>query len=229
MKTLVDREDLVFNPPDLGCVLYLPGLPGGGSKIYDRGPYGNHGTITGATWKRLPSGIWVLSLDGTDDNVSISDATSIKSFPSGLAIELWVKPGATMTNNGIIHKGLANDDGDYALILGASSHLKVYINGSGSVEGATSITDTTKWYHVAFTWDTVDAKVFVDGAEDNSLAWTTAPPETAGNLTIGYYYSQSYDWQGLVALVRIYNRALSGLEISKHFNQEKHLFGVWFR
>jgi len=48
MKALDDREDLVFSPPELGCVHYLPGLPGGGSKIHDRSPCGNIGTITGA-------------------------------------------------------------------------------------------------------------------------------------------------------------------------------------
>ena len=71
MKTLLDRDidELIFDPPELGSVLYLTGLPCGGSKIYDRSPYGNHGTITGATWKRLPSGLWYLDLDALDDYV----------------------------------------------------------------------------------------------------------------------------------------------------------------
>jgi len=66
METLLySRVDaLMFSPPELGCVLYLSGLPNSGSKIHDRSPYGNHGAITGATWQRLPSGLWCLSFDG---------------------------------------------------------------------------------------------------------------------------------------------------------------------
>ena len=54
MKTRLDKDELVFNPPELGCVLYLPGLPGGGSRIHDRSPYANNGTVAGATWRHLP-------------------------------------------------------------------------------------------------------------------------------------------------------------------------------
>ena len=77
MKTLVSQNSLVFNPPELGCVLFLPGLPWSSSKIHDRSPYGNHGTITGATWKRLPSGLWYLSFDGIDDYVSLGTSASL--------------------------------------------------------------------------------------------------------------------------------------------------------
>jgi len=44
------------------------------------------------------------------------------------------------------------------------------------------------------------------------------------SLTISHS-GQTFD--GYIALVRMYNRALNALEIQKHFNREKHLFGVW--
>ncbi len=61
------KRDLIFDPPDIGTVLYLPGLPGGGSKIFDRSPYGNNGTIVGATWARNAQGVWELSFGTTDE------------------------------------------------------------------------------------------------------------------------------------------------------------------
>ena len=90
MKTLVDRDILVFEPPEPGCVLYLPGLPGGGGKIYDKSSYGNHGTITGAAWKRLPTGLWCLSFDGSDDYVNCGNSESL-SIPDAITIKAWVK------------------------------------------------------------------------------------------------------------------------------------------
>lgn len=90
MKTILDREDLVFNPPEPGCVLGIAGLPGRGTKIYDRSPYGNQGTVTGAGWVRLSGGLWALSFDGIDDNVSISDWDNDR-LGSNYTIEQWVK------------------------------------------------------------------------------------------------------------------------------------------
>ena len=65
-----------LSTPPIGCVLDLPGLPGNGSYSYDRSPYGNHGTIIGAVWKRLPSGLWCLDFDGLDDNVNCGNASA---------------------------------------------------------------------------------------------------------------------------------------------------------
>ena len=47
-------------------VYYCPGLEGGGTTLWDYSNNGNHGTITGATWVRLPSGLWSLGFV-TDD------------------------------------------------------------------------------------------------------------------------------------------------------------------
>src|SRR3990167_10553439 len=44
---------------------------------FDRSRYQNHGTITGATWKRLPSGVWVMSFDGTDDNILLPTVSAL--------------------------------------------------------------------------------------------------------------------------------------------------------
>ena len=53
-----------FPPPESGNVLYLPGYPAQGSTIQDFSGNGNNGAITGATWTRLSSGLWVLSICG---------------------------------------------------------------------------------------------------------------------------------------------------------------------
>ena len=71
MKTLLNRSNLIFDPPPFDCVLYLSGLPGGGSSIHDRSPWGNHGSITGAVWKKLSNGLWHPGFDGSDDYISI--------------------------------------------------------------------------------------------------------------------------------------------------------------
>ena len=122
MRTLLDKEELVLNPPELGCVLSLSRFPGGGSKIHDRSPYGNHGTITGATWVRLPSGLWCLSFDGSDDYSKAVDTV----LPSGAAartLSAWVKASAaSQTNARVIVYGA--ESSPYGRAFG------IFVNGS---------------------------------------------------------------------------------------------------
>ncbi len=91
-----DSPAIGRSAPPVGCVLHLSGLPGGGNKIYDRSPYGNIGTITGAVWKRLPSGLWYLDYDGSDDKVVIANESNF-DFTDTITIIMWVKPGTQTT------------------------------------------------------------------------------------------------------------------------------------
>lgn len=84
------RNELLFEPPEIGCALSLMGLPGGGSTIFDGSPYGNQGMITGATWKWTPGGLWCLSFDGADDYASLG-AGKFDALTQ-CSVELWFRP-----------------------------------------------------------------------------------------------------------------------------------------
>lgn len=232
MKSLLDREELVFNPPELGCVLYLPGLPGGGSKIYDRSPYGNIGTITGATWVRLPSGLWVLSFDGADDFVDFGDCTYLRT--NEVTVLFWVKPSAftsapvqySLRANSSAYSGtttllssstnkfqflVAEDDENWKLILTSNDALL-----------------TTRYYLLAGTYKSGEGRIYVNGVQQAETSSATGNIYYDGtDLRIGGEHDDTRDHFGTLALFRIYNRALSALEIQNSFNREKHLFGVW--
>jgi len=225
MKTLLDREDLVFNPPELGCVLCLPGLPGGASKIYDRSPYGNHGTITGATWTRLPSGLWCLSFDALDDYVDAGLSTDL-SGGGDFTIEGWFKA--------------SYDDRRYAAsqshtIAPYSSDWIIMESQTTSLFWMRSVTlaaptgfDGTKWNHLVLAWNktTGTYEGFVNGVSVGTSG-TVSGYGGVGSVKIASSGDgTSTFWGGLSALVTIYRRLLSTLEIQNHFNQEKHLFGV---
>jgi hypothetical protein len=228
MQTLTDIDRLVFEPPELGCVLYLPGLPGGGDKIYDRSPYGNVGTITGAAWEHLPSGLWCLSYDGVDDKTDCGNSASLQ-LTTALSLEAWVKTSLTSTGH-IISK---DDD--------TNRSFNLFISGSdGKAYGSIFVADAIKqigaagnaindgdWRHVVFTYNKVSLYLYVNTTEADSLSETGNIDNDTVNLTVGINANDASDFSGSIALVRVYNRALSALEIQNHFNQEKHLFGVW--
>jgi len=181
MKTLLSQNNLVFNPPILGCVLFLSGLPGSSSKIYDRSPYGNHGTITGATWKRLPSGLWYLDYDGTDDYVNCGDDTSL--LADILTIETWYQYHAG--NNFILTlwNNIASDNPVVAIRYNAANPILYFSTGNYRYYTASADMYDGNWHHfvaVITGWGTNDIdnnKMYVDGKEltPQSATKTSAP------------------------------------------------------
>lgn len=231
MKTLLSQNNLVFNPPMLGCVLYLPGLPGSGSKIYDRSPYGNHGTIIGATWKKLPSGLWYLSFDGIDDRVNCGDY-AYHRVTSQLTIELWANlQSLDDTLQYLLNKQSTIDPmSGYGLYIRQTTDVLGIWCGGLSPAGVTSdvaiTTDT--WYHLVGTYNGSSLTVYVNAvsksvSSSGSINWSNIE-----NLWIGARAQGPDAWaDAFIAIPRVYNRALSALEIQNHFNREKRLFGVW--
>ena len=89
-------------------ILALPMQEGSGSLVEDISGYGNNGTITGATWSKLPSGIWYLHFDGTDDFVSIPLDSSFNFTTESFTCEMWVYPLAMAAYEDIISTGKRN-------------------------------------------------------------------------------------------------------------------------
>lgn len=218
--------------PPIGCVLHLVGLPGGSNKIYDRSPYGNIGSITGATWVRLPSGLWCLNFDGSDDYVNCGDGAGL-DITEQLTMLVWLYRTGKASNQFIAAKGngirctyglnweSVTEKISFGLDMGFGFGIKGY----------TVVLALNTWHFVAATYDGKSADTYSEGRldESNALSGVIASQSDA-NVIVGSGVETVWgdNWyQGYMALPRIYNRALSALEIQSSFNREKHLFGVW--
>lgn len=73
-----DKARIVDGIPEANLVLYYSGLQGRGATLYDRSRYANHGTIVGATWQRLPSGLYALRYNGTSHYTTVVDSVSLR-------------------------------------------------------------------------------------------------------------------------------------------------------
>lgn len=229
MKTLLSQNNLVFNPPMLGGVLFLSGLPSGGSKIYDRSPYGNVGTITGATWKRLPSGLWYLSFDGSDDTINCGNSPSLE-IVGQISIEFWFYYPTAFTKNETFFSKPTGAVQDINLYYYHAGGYFIYvINGTWCLRLAKTELTVGAWNHLLFTIldGTTDNHAYVNGVDKATNQ--NAPTMTSGtsNLYIGSYIDGGEYVTGGLALIRLYNRVLSNFEALNHVNREKHLFGVW--
>lgn len=230
MKTMLDVDELVFSPPELGCVLYLPGPSGGGSKIHDRSPYGNTGTITGATWKRLPSGLWVLSFDGTDDYVTCG--TSPNLLITGDAArtgEAWIKLNTLGGAGGrnVLSYGVGTTSNMVQFGIDSAGYLALYLYANDHV--SSTIVSLGDWHHIVFTLVETTTKLYLDGNLVSTKTDHTTINTLADSVTfkVGCRYDTNWKFDGLIALLSFHRGALSALEIQNHFQREKHLFGVW--
>ena len=222
-------SNLVFTPAALETVLSLPGLPGGGSRIYDRSRYGSYGAITGAAWERLPSGLWCLSFDGSDDYVSLESRSSLNPV-DGLTVEAWVYLASHKNYNYILHKEIWVANG-WGLIGDSAGAVNFQLrhNANGNWEIATINPSAGTWHHIVGTVDYLAdiASLYLDGIlgdSDNTPTGTIEPENNTGTLYLG---ASSNSFDGKITLVRIYNRPLTALDVQNNFNREKHLFGVW--
>ena len=223
MKSLLENDAMVYEPPELGSVLCLSGLPAGGAYIHDKSPYGNHGLITGAVWKKLMSGLWCLDFDGVDDFVNVAADDSFDITTGDITIMLWFRADTVSRECDLLQKWASG--GSYTIYCNSANRIFFIKQGdSGSEVYATTTIQAGRWYFIVCQKVSGAGKIFFNGILEATDV-TFANFNTGGDLTIGKGGDGKFD--GQIALPRIDNRALSALEIQNAFNREKSLFGVW--
>ncbi len=238
---LVSAEDIIiksgslFQPvysSDDNLVLNMPFSEGTGTTTYDKSPYGNDGTITGATWTTGKYGN-ALSFDGINDYVGSGTNIGAMSFQrtDPFSVSLWVKAGLYTSNAGIVqHQDGTNFDGWY---LGTNSagmpSMTLATSGTDkySVNPTSAALPIGEWMHVVYTYDgSSDGsgfKLYEDGNAislsviDNDCGATIAYSSAA--LEIGRRKFSSIEFNGTIDEVRIYNRAVSEDEIRIQYLQ----------
>jgi hypothetical protein len=123
---------------------------------------------------------------------------------------------------GTINLGLGWGNGS-----GADNELQAWWYGPG-FQGTPSYSLTPgAWYQIVGTFDGTTLNLYVN----NTLVRTAvAPPGGAANPAIGYGLMTRWDpgglWGGRLAIVNVYNSALSGAEVTQNFNFYRARFGL---
>ena len=210
-----------------GCVLFCPGQDDPQSAVLrDISGNRNNGTITGATWVRLPSGLWVLSYDGTDDKVTIADHASL-DITTALTLEAWVYHDIS-GDEFPIAKRVGGGDDSYEFRIAALDNpaFSVFIGDVNKTAYHASTVPVLTWAHLVGTFDGASVRLYVNGTPGDAVEAIGSIDVTTDALTIGWGYSNDYAWDGKVALPCVRSRALSSSEVLTRFNQTRHLFGV---
>ncbi len=200
------------------------GTAPGGKDIYDYSGQANHGTNNGAVYGatgKVGSG---LSFDGTAD-VNIGHSLVLDS--ASITLAAWVNASVLNTWNGIITK-IDTGAPRHGLNLqaGTSQNLASLIYdgvGGGSYVRSVTVPATGTWYHVAVTHNAADNRtiVYVNGNNEKETTAYGLAHLAGVDTVIGRFYTNSTGlrFKGLLDEVRIYNRALSGAEITELHNK----------
>ena len=188
--------------------------------------YSGHGTngssyITGGFFNTTGGhdGLGAYYFSGSPDYISINDTTEIR-LSSPLSVEFWVKPEVSLSGyRDMIGKGETDPTANLYLVL----------SGGGFVENYNSIKTTAevelnKWYHIVYTEDGTNEKIYVNGILNVSEA-TQYLGNEAGKLTIGKSPQPAVAeyFQGYIDDIRIWNRSLSANQVKALYEKKPNI------
>ncbi len=204
------KRDFTCDP---NLALYLPLYQLGGPSFMSKDAYGHLCTVTGALW--TPQGRY---FDGTDDYIDCGNNSAL--FPTdAITVEAWLYvPTFTGYSQAISSRGNVNPNSGFQLEVGSGSYWNpdAYISGGWRSSGAqTPIFDS--WVHYVFTYDGATLANYLN-LTLKSAARTGAITQSSEKLAIGRDGAQSFQYfKGYIGEVRIYNRALSLLEVQQNY------------
>ena len=215
--------------------------PGSGTTWTDLSGNGNNGTLVNGVGYNSAFG-GSLVFDGSNDYVINSSTTNIPVGSSSRTIDFWVYPKGDTNVFAVLGTGGVNSTQIYCVNFYNVNAGHVQRNGTGAIFGIYIFTDgniiannqaisgaqlptLNAWNHIVFGNSGQDYFYYVNGVLQKS---GTFP----GNLnTVGQQYliGKRTDWasdtmNANMARVSIYNRALSGAEITQNFNALRHRY-----
>ncbi|AQT69444.1 hypothetical protein STSP2_02634 [Anaerohalosphaera lusitana] len=184
--------------------------------VLDSSLYENHGLVTVDSSPTLVSGVIgsAYEFDGVDDRVQIPYSQSLD--PDYITVSAWINADSA-SDARIVCKSAGTEVGDHVFSLGvypSGGRLipRVRISTTGgavSVDGTISFATDT-WTHLAFTYDGLNIKLYVDGQPAGEYAHSGMITSSSLDTVIGNInLSDSRYFDGVIDEVQIYNVPLS--------------------
>ncbi len=192
---------------------------GGTNDACDSSPQGNDGALTGATWTNSGKIGKALDFDGSGDEVDLPSAVGLASQGT---ISMWFKADVT-NDKDYMYVNAASGSEEIRMVM-QSNNLNVngYDNGAYQFNFDVPFTDTSNWHHVVFTFQSNDARIYLDGKLENSDSSVSMDISAFNNLAIGgmdgYTDGAGSDFDGKIDEVKIYNFALTQDEVLAEMN-----------
>lgn len=217
----------------LGWLSATKTTPRSGNIWTDLTGRGNNGTLTnGPIYNISNRGSFVF--DGTNDYIAIPNSSSVNPNTGSFSIVAWVNSDPSIAGDGWdlwVAKRTTGTNG-YYLGVNHPSGVRFMIGNN-----ADSRTDTGFISYTYNTWAMYTAILNVSAntqtvIKNNYEETSTVTPSggtysNTGTLSIGADIGiNAFYVNGRVAIVRLYNRALTATEVAQNFNSMRSRFGI---
>ena len=193
--------------------------PGSGTTWTDLSGNGNNGTLSTTYTHNSAEGFLKFSGSGV--------ATIPSLLLSNVTWEIFYRSNSSDTFS---QYGRILDFGDTTISLGTavSYQLRMWTNagGSRSTESALNgVGQDNTWHHIIYSYDGSTTAFYFDSVYQNGYAKSGAlNGGSSADLTIGN--GDAYLFNGDIAVVRVYNKALTASEVQQNFNALRGRFGI---
>ena len=196
-----------------------------GNSISDASSSGHTITVNGDATANLGFPASAFEFDGVDDYVDCGN-NSILDVGNNITVNVWFYVNQTASFETIIAKvvndyslgwELDNNSGAFRVTLRPSATQIDLTAGSLSVGN---------WYMGTMTFDNTTARLYLNGVQTGST--TSGGPVTLNStqsLTIGRRVQGNY-YDGNIAQVSIYNKALTAAEVAQNYNATRGRYGI---
>ena len=194
----------------------------GSTTWYDKSGNANNGTLTnGPTFSSANGGSIVF--DGVDDYISTNYTTSLNNF----TVCVWFKQvGSVIGYQRLVDKNYSN--GFWIGRNGTNPNSW----GGGVYEASApfgrfiSLTDG-QWHFIVSKREGTTHTIYGDGITNTISGTVSSSPLNTSNVLIGRSDQPGIDsMNGNIAVVSLYNRALSASEIQQNFNALRGRYGI---
>lgn len=184
----------------------------------------NDGDVNGPVLSRDRLGNYnsAYRFDGESDFILVDDDSTIDIPGPNFSISAWIQVNSFGSTQVIVRKAL---EPNLEYMLAITSEGMLYFDGeAGSNWGTVSDNSITlgEWHHVAGVRNNGQVLLYIDGSLNKTSTTSLGTRATTGPMTIGINYDEylnntqsTWDFNGLIDEVRIYNRALSISEIEE--------------
>lgn len=164
-----------------------------------------------------------MVLDGSNHWATFTSYVGIPGGTSPGTISCWAS-AATISGGPMWVIGYGNNDTSLARMLGTQG-TTYYFDGWNNAITAEGVT-LDGWFNIVGVYDGTNASMYVNGtlvAGPTAKSWNTTVPYS---YQIGRSSGGGGLWNGKIAKILMYNKALNGGEVLQNFNADKTRFGL---
>ncbi|MDD2230593.1 MAG: LamG domain-containing protein [Candidatus Cloacimonetes bacterium] len=184
---------------------------------------GHHGVVHGTTLctDRFGNSQGAYHFNSNEsDYIRVADHQNLR-LSTNLTISVWIKHSASASSyEDVLMKG--NEAYGFQFDQNTDQLLFHLHREGGSWQNLNSgYTPTSnQWFNITGTYDGLVQRVYINGLQTNSYAWSGTIHTDTSSLDIGANVAYNNNWyNGNLDDLRIYNRVLSASEVAQLYNE----------